>query len=840
MSEVFVGKKVKHILFGEGTVTEVTEDRVAVQFSDGAVKQFPANQFELLFHEVAQEKGGNQEFRRKRFQERFTDQWDTGNAFSQTTGSFGGSHINQSFEKFLGEYNSALAREISYIKTVGGKRRKAYEGKLVEERKGEHFVYSFEVDEELNIPEGTQITVWCFDKKFGGTVIDCDNFALSFLCQEFIGMSVDIIEFAAASWRLLDTLRTRMNELMAVPSPIVQELISGGNRAVEYMGKLKTGQETGIAMAMTEPITFIWGPPGTGKTETLARIALRHIEAGHRILMVSYSNVSVDGAVLRLLKIRKDLAPGIALRYGYPKVEEVKEHRYLTSYSYVLKKHPELDNERKQLLERRKRVKPSSKEYFSIAKRLAEIKETIRNEEKEAVNNAQFVATTISKAVVDSTVYKGIFDVVIIDEASMAYVPQVIFSASLAKEHFICIGDFQQLPPIVQSGDDSVLNKDIFEYCSITRAIEEGDSHRWLCMLDTQYRMEPEIADFASTYIYRGLLKTGDGIKKKRKDIRNAAPFKEKSLNAVDLTGVMSVCTQTGDYSSINVLSAFISMFYAVQGAVQYEVGIITPYHAQSRILHAMSMDIDNADQKLKTIACATVHQFQGSEKDIIIYDAVECYRRKYPSKMLTSMTYNYANRLFNVALTRSKGKFISFEHGTFLRNKNLKKELVFRNLMDAYEKESPTIDELLKSSKMAENEVFQFMGKSGLKEYLNDIKEAKSEIRADIAGDAFANSELSQIADGLEKKKKNIKVLVRAETTVGLPEKMKNMAKESYYAVNPVTIIDKEIVWYGMPTSKATFITEGTVIPTNYYPVFRFTGKHTAKVLYGFLRMGG
>lgn len=237
------------------------------------------------------------------------------------------------------------------------------------------------------------------------------------------------------------------------------------------------------------------------------------------------------------------------------------------------------------------------------------------------------MATTVSKAIADKILFEDRFDTVIFDEASMAFIPQIVFSAGLADRHFVCMGDFAQLPPIVQGDDESTLNVDIFRYCGIVDAVEAGYGHEWLCMLDTQYRMHPDIAAFSSRTMYRGLLKSALGMREKRELITRRAPFKDHPIGVVDLSGMMSVCTRTADQSRINVLSAMISMGIALRAATHSEVGVITPYNAQSRLLHAMTRDIAERYPNLQRITCATVHQFQGSEKDVIVYDAVDCYR---------------------------------------------------------------------------------------------------------------------------------------------------------------------------------------------------------------------
>ena len=73
----------------------------------------------------------------------------------------------------------------------------------------------------------------------------------------------------------------------------------------------------------------------------------------------------------------------------------------------------------------------------------------------------------------------------------------------------------------------------------------------------------------------------------------------------------------------------------------------------------------------------------QSAEEQLIVYDAVDCYRMPYPGMLLSSEQNNYANRLFNVAMTRAKGKMVSLVNVEYMENKKLSGMLLFRQLMD-------------------------------------------------------------------------------------------------------------------------------------------------------------
>lgn len=748
---------------------------------------------------------------------------------------------------FCEDYKRALTSEIRYLKTTGGKRQKIFDGKRVEVKNG-CSVYTFVTDDELNYPEGTQISIWEGQNSVPGVVVGCEDFTIIITTGKNFGIDVPSLEFSAEPWRLMNSLVYRLDEMMNNPSEIVRALVCDGYKAVDYGNhSITTGQTTAVNMTHSQPITFIWGPPGTGKTQTLAKIALDQIERGNRVLMLSYSNVSVDGAIMRVHSIAEKkapsiIAPGTLIRYGYARRKDLLDHEYLTSYNLAIHKHTDLLTKRQNLISKRRKTDRTSQSYVQIDRQLTEIRKHLIQEEKESVKTAKFVATTVSKAVVDSTVRNANFDVVIFDEASMAYIPQIVFSASLARKHFICMGDFRQLPPIVQGNNGSHLNADIFQYCGITAAVDSGRNHKWLCMLDTQYRMHPQIADFSSITMYGGLLKSADEMERNRQDIFASLPIANSAIGFADLSGMMSVCTKTGDNSRVNVLSAFMSFSLALEAAKKQEVGIITPYHAQSRLLHAMARDIAAKAPKLKPISCATVHQFQGSEKDVIIYDAVDCYRMPFPGMLITSTRNDYANRLFNVALTRAKGKFVGVANVAYMENKNLSNRLMFEKMIQTQKRKTSCMTglDLIHAQRLKNYDIIRFLdAKNGQKKFVKDISAAKREIRVDIPDKPIDDKSLNQITTALlTAKQRGVKVYVRAEKKQRLPSELKKLAIENPYVANPIVIVDKSITWFGMPASDADFISEGTILKTKYRPIIRFMGGHTAASIYGFMEM--
>ena len=844
------GKRVHHRSFGDGVITEQKKTTIVVTFRDGAkmfsypdcfqtyLKILDTDLKEDVQEVVSQHEHAETAERKQRINELQTS--ISSNRRQEKDKSV---QIKPfaSVADFCQAYRMALSAEISFIRMTGGKHILLQEGKRIGRDNGQ-FVYLLESEDELNYPEGTPVTIWKGQSQISGKILNCEAFSVYLISELDLGAEVEMLNISAEACYLLQSVSERLMDLSLEPSEIAQDLICNGLKEIDYRNSdIAKGQETAVRMSLEQPITFVWGPPGTGKTQTLAKIAWAHIDKGERVLMLSYSNVSVDGAILRVTSLKNDVFPGQLVRYGFPKDKRISEHPYLSSYNLAINNYPDLLKRRTQLQAEKKRLEKNDPKLIQVEKELNEIRRELRAAESQCVRNAKFVATTVSKAIVDKEIRNGAFDVVIFDEASMATIPQIAYAAKLARKNFVCMGDFRQLPPIVQSSKESPLNADIFQYCGITQAVDQGSNHKWLCLLDTQYRMHPEIADFAGRSIYNGLLKSANGMTEKREKTVMAEPFAGHAMEFVDLSGTMSTCIKSSDDSHANVLSAFVTFSLALKAAQTQEVGIITPYHAQSRLLHAMVRDVNELEALPHTIKCATVHQFQGSEEDVIVYDAVDCYRLPFPGALIASTAGRYADRLFNVAMTRSKGKFICVANGSFMRNKGMSENLMFMQMLKSYRATAPMIPEIIRPDDDLEKYYLDFVEKENqVDEFIKDLATARREVRIDIP-DSPANSDINttRIAQALaEAQSRGVKVFVRAESKKNLHPTLKYFAVENHYLTDPVALIDKTVTWFGMPESAACFKIEGRTSAINNRPCIRFWGTHTAKILYGLLEM--
>ncbi|PRY29702.1 AAA domain-containing protein [Umezawaea tangerina] len=82
---------------------------------------------------------------------------------------------------------------------------------------------------------------------------------------------------------------------------------------------LNTRQRMAIEHALASDVTFIWGPPGTGKTEVVCRIVEGCLRQGLKVLFLAPTKIAVDQAVERLcvlLQHEEGFDTGLLQRLG--------------------------------------------------------------------------------------------------------------------------------------------------------------------------------------------------------------------------------------------------------------------------------------------------------------------------------------------------------------------------------------------------------------------------------------------------------------------------------------------------------------------------------------------
>ena len=755
------------------------------------------------------------------------------------------------------EYSDALRREIHYLKQGKGKKYKIVNGnKLVKSDKG-IYTYLFEMETELHLPDDAPVVVEAAGGlRAVGSVLSCEDFQILLLLDRDLNDKVSSAYLMVEPWKLLEALDKKMNSLNPNINKLAIKIMEEGPdlSTDTDIANVPKGQPAVEHKLETDDIVTVWGPPGTGKTYTMAKIANSYIAQGKSVLIVSHSNVSVDGVIKQVVKMlgtdkQSILEDGKILRFGYVRDDELSQNPYATSFNYALSKCDSYARQLEHLMAKRDELRAKnqmkSKEYDEVEHKIKEIRGEIRKEERKYVERAQVIGTTISRATIDPIFEERQFDLVMFDEVSMAYVPQVIAAAALAKEKFMCVGDFRQLAPISQSPDSRVLQVDIFSYLQIVDGKGNMYWHPWLVMLNEQRRMAPAISEFPSKFIYNRLLKDNaeviNGKKKRDNDlVIKSAPLPGDALNLIDLAGTYCAADKNTDGSRFNILSAVISFSTAVKAEQNHikTVGIITPYAAQVRLIRAMLKDYYT--KGTTNVSCATVHQFQGSESDVIVFDAVESYPKSAVGYLMGKEP-NQVARLINVAITRGKGKVITVANARFWENVFKGTNHIFYKLLqhikngkhhviDNHDKTLKPYIESVNPGRM----INIFMNEQdAISMFEQDMKKAKWQTVVSLPSGELRETEHQVFEIFDEADSRGVDIKMKSNDYAKLPEQWKAYCVGTENATFPLIIIDDEVVWYGLPTAKWKFqVDKTTSMITVVHSMVRIKGKNTVEMI--------
>ncbi|MEH7302170.1 AAA domain-containing protein [Neobacillus drentensis] len=584
---------------------------------------------------------------------------------------------------YIKEWQQALQNEINYLKKYGSNKFLVTNGRLLSTEGS--YTYYFDTSGPLQIPVGSTIKFEWGSMKQNGRVLSSEGRGVMVDLEKSFGDLIPEAYLCHDPWELLEQLIERLDDIKKNKQKRlrVKKLMDPSIPAKHPVEKIKSNVHELVLRSKYNPITFVWGPPGTGKTYTLARVAANKYFQDKRVLVLSHSNQAVDvliSEVTSFLKKKSRFREGEVLRYGGNTGGLLSNHEAITTSQLLQLHSPMLAEEKDMLTEERRKLKQDLARSFSkrdtnylleLETKMARVLDKIRQKEIEFIKDAYVVGATLAKAASDSAIFEKEFDVVILDEASMAYVPQAAFAASLGKRVIIC-GDFKQLPPIASSRDHLVstwLKEDIFHRSGVVEWVNNGRIHPHLFLLKEQRRMHPDISAFTNKYIYHSLVGDHESVRSSRNSIVEKAPFQGRASVLIDTSYTGGHCIQERtSHSRMNpwqVLLSFQLIHESYQAGLK-SIGYVTPYRAQAQLMNLLLEDIYEKERVSADLIAATVHRFQGSERDVMIFDTVDSEPQIRAGMLLTGKD---SERLINVAITRTKGKFIHVSNRSFIRN---------------------------------------------------------------------------------------------------------------------------------------------------------------------------
>ncbi|KRH94636.1 tRNA-splicing endonuclease positive effector (SEN1) [Pseudoloma neurophilia] len=397
--------------------------------------------------------------------------------------------------------------------------------------------------------------------------------------------------------------------------------------------RLNQSQCMAIRHIFTNQFLFslIQGPPGTGKTRTIIsavhtffhqpviKSILQHVHFAKetpRILICAPSNNAVDEITRRLIKLRINdrVDPRLkVIRVGVP------QNICNDLQNYTLDKMIEHDLETKRILTGTKTLEFTTQEKMK--------------RKFEYLKQCDVVCATLSSSAKDLIKIANIsFDFLIIDEACQSVETSTLIPLKFNPIKIILIGDPRQLPPTVLSKSKPYASS-LFDRLMKSQPV---------LLLDVQYRMHPEIADFPNKYFYQSMLKNDISV------------LKRQNPYATFLKPMSFLKTQSNDNSDQNsyansgeariVLEIVKELMIRNQKYnLTSKIGIITPYKAQQYKIKTMLKQI--SPDIFKFVSVNTVDGFQGQEKDIIIISAVRSKNIGFVQDI----------KRMNVSITRAK-----------------------------------------------------------------------------------------------------------------------------------------------------------------------------------------
>ncbi|WP_111412493.1 DEAD/DEAH box helicase [Billgrantia lactosivorans] len=409
------------------------------------------------------------------------------------------------------------------------------------------------------------------------------------------------------------------------------------------------------------------GPPGTGKTFSLAAIIAQFLlhEPNQRVLLLSNSNAAVDDAIVKvdaaLEKLgdrkRNERCVRIGSNFAMGRYEG-REHLLPSSQKLT---------EKLKTLEKKKPDQKDAAAYDAWLTQYNNVRQEIDDHTRALINKLPLVATTASSASFRfEQLLKAGFDWLVFDEASQVSLYQTIALLPLGKRYLFC-GDDRQLPPVCVAHQNTQAKRWIGKSIFSKREKFPQDA---IVELNEQNRMVKKICELVSQQFYVGRLvneHTGRG-KKRKAWFMERKLVSEKHAKPIEVIFVEETSRWMKRFmgevrmASANKAVEIYQTLAEEREALGSDAVILAPLHSQLRLIRETTRK-----SGISTIPCSTIHKAQGQEYHTVILDVINL------SGSNRFLTETLSKEMINVAFSRAKARLVILAHESDLNCRFIK-----------------------------------------------------------------------------------------------------------------------------------------------------------------------
>ncbi len=234
------------------------------------------------------------------------------------------------YKEMIRIFQEALYSEIETIKTKAPDFNfDLKDGEFVF-RSLEYYIYRFPLNKESKINDDTPVNFFVNNKNVAGFVVTSNESSIDIAISEDCGPVIKQAKVTSSNWILFENLYERFEEIQHWPceyNVIGCMKLFGFTEpglltipgSVTVTDHLNVDQKIAVSKALTQEITYIWGPPGTGKTKTLSTILNNLIRSGKTVLLLSHTNLALDEVLKKFAEDpenRSIIQAGQVIRHG--------------------------------------------------------------------------------------------------------------------------------------------------------------------------------------------------------------------------------------------------------------------------------------------------------------------------------------------------------------------------------------------------------------------------------------------------------------------------------------------------------------------------------------------